>query len=699
MLRRPATLFTALCLSALLAGAAQAGWIGTDIQPAGSTTIESGGVVRVVGWGADLWGNSDGFHYAYMPAAGDFDVSIHLTDLVRAPDYWTKAGLMLREELTADSANELAMLHRKGNNNSSGRVRHQNRPSAGSGTSGTGPVDINAEDAWLRLVRAGSAVNSYYATGPTRPTDDTSTDGWTEMASRTLGWADPSAGYLGLALTSHNPTRWAEATFQEFHDHQLGVDLDPTTLPMTSQDFSRYAAGNHTEAGGQLVINGDGADIWDEGDNFYYLYQDSPVDGDFNAVVRLVSQQRTNGWAKAGLMARQEATGIARHAHVSATPSNGVTLQWRNNPRGGSGGTGLGGSPDSTADGSAPIWLLLTRRGDTFAARWAPDVGGLPGTWSSAIDHTVGGMPDQALVGLNATSHNNGTLGEAVFDNFILGLWEARGALGVAGPKNPRVVGKAYGVDPDTGTVLGPARWKIERLRTDTTSGLTIEWFENEGWSGDPAYTAVVPDINRGDQDYPGTPWGGNQDHFSVRYSGQLHIASDGLYAFREEVDDQAIFDIDLDGDGLFEPGDGERILDNGSWSTHTSNTVDLAAGWYDIEFRQREGGGGDFCRLLWDPTGGSDWAAVPEDVLRTEFTSVEALLAEGYHNVGGPDEDGYFGVFLGEPEEWQLRLTVDYMGELFVTEDTFMGVPEPATCLLLGGGLAALVRRRRRRA
>jgi len=450
---------------------------------------------------------------------------------------------------------------------------------------------------------------------------------------------------------------------------------------------------------GQITIVGDGRDIWDKSDEFHYFHTPagSPVSGEFDAVVRLVSQQKTDGWAKAGIMARESTAANSRHVHTSATPSNRITQQWRNNNGGNSGWQGLPGSPNS---GQAPLWLYLGRRGNTFTSKWAPDVGGTPGWWSGPTTHTNNNMPSGVLLGLSVTSHNSGAHSTCVFDNLQYGHWHAFASLDVLG--NGVVMGEAYamgtlgGVDP----VLGPVRWKIERTVANPYSGpgLYAEWFENEWWNGDPAYTAIAPTINRGNYQYPGTPWTGDRDNFSVRYTGQILIDHVGDYRFREEVDDRARLYIDLNRDGDFADA-GEEILRNDQHNAHTSKVVNFSeTDWYDMMFMTSEGGGGDYARFKWDPTGGTDWSIVPEDALRTEGTLYDVvLLAEGVGNVGhpGPMSPGEFGLTL-DPGKYDLTLTVQYMGQQ-ATASGFFIVPEPATCLLVAGGLLALVRKRRK--
>ncbi|MSU35707.1 MAG: hypothetical protein EXS36_11475 [Pedosphaera sp.] len=90
-------------------------WIGTGLgfaqavfppagikdQDVGAPTLAgsykmAGGKITIVGGGNDIWGNSDNFHFAYIPVTRDFDYVIKVEDL-RGPDNWSKAELMARE--------------------------------------------------------------------------------------------------------------------------------------------------------------------------------------------------------------------------------------------------------------------------------------------------------------------------------------------------------------------------------------------------------------------------------------------------------------------------------------------------------------------------------------------------------------------------------------------------------------------------
>lgn len=157
----------------------------------GSATY-SQGLYTIKGAGADIYNTSDQFHYVYQAVSGDVTVVARVRSL-QFIDGWSKAGVMIRGSLAANAAYGFALT-------SAGEgYAYQRRPSAGayaehnSGGGGAAPV-------WLKLVRTGSVVQAY------RSTDGSS---WTSMGSDSI--ALPSTVYVGVAVTSHDPTRTTTA--------------------------------------------------------------------------------------------------------------------------------------------------------------------------------------------------------------------------------------------------------------------------------------------------------------------------------------------------------------------------------------------------------------------------------------------------------------------------------------------------------
>jgi hypothetical protein len=96
--------------------------------------------------------------------------------------------------------------------------------------------------------------------------------------------------------------------------------------------------------------------------------------------------------------------GKSLHASLLVSPTSGAAFEWRAQP----------GSTTSyiAASGSAPQWVKLVRSGVTISAYLSPD--GV--TWTS-VGNTTLNTGLTIYVGLAVTSHQNGVLCSAAFDN------------------------------------------------------------------------------------------------------------------------------------------------------------------------------------------------------------------------------------------------------------------------------------------
>ena len=164
---------------------------------------------------------------------------------------------------------------------------------------------------------------------------------------------------------------------------------------------------------GSTTVTGSGRDIWGPADSFEFASQS--LVGDGQIVARVVSQQATDPWAKAGIMIRQGLTADSPSVLVAVTPANGLAFQRRFT---------VGGptSHTSGAKASAPYWLKLVRLGDQFTAYQSPD-----GVSWRRISAVVIRMGATTRIGLAVSSHHDGVLSTAVFDQVAI---TAAGASG-----------------------------------------------------------------------------------------------------------------------------------------------------------------------------------------------------------------------------------------------------------------------------
>jgi len=160
----------------------------------GSMTFD-GTTYTVKGSGTDIWGASDGFFFVEMPI-GDFRMMTARVRVVGNTDPWAKAGVMIRENLAADSRHaDLVVTPSKG-------IAFQYRASPG-GTSASAELRAGAAPILLRITRSESASGS----GPALFNANYSTDGgliWRAFCCA-ASIAMRHAAHIGLAVSSHEP--------------------------------------------------------------------------------------------------------------------------------------------------------------------------------------------------------------------------------------------------------------------------------------------------------------------------------------------------------------------------------------------------------------------------------------------------------------------------------------------------------------
>ena len=203
-------------------------WTSRDIGPpalAGSSSA-SGGTFSVKGGGPDIWGTADQFHFVNQPLQGDVEVIARVASFQNA-DAWSKAGVMIRESLTA-GARHVYMI----TTGTQGWGFHRRIAAGGRSYLDTIPGTVPG---WVRLVREGNVFSAY------RSTNGTS---WTLVGTETIAMA--STVYVGLAVTSHTAAATATATFTNVtaRTATTGTNQPPTvsiTSPASGATFTAPA--------------------------------------------------------------------------------------------------------------------------------------------------------------------------------------------------------------------------------------------------------------------------------------------------------------------------------------------------------------------------------------------------------------------------------------------------------------------------
>jgi regulation of enolase protein 1 (concanavalin A-like superfamily) len=173
-----------------------AGWTKQDIGSTGvaGSATHSAGSYTVNGSGADIWGTADAFHYVWQSLSGDGEITARVAS-VENTNAWAKAGVMIRESLTAGSKHAMIVV------TPGSGVSFQRRATAGGSSTSTTTTGITAPR-WVRITRSGNTLTTYHSANGSS---------WTTLGSESITMA--SNIQIGLAVTSHNNATDCTAVF------------------------------------------------------------------------------------------------------------------------------------------------------------------------------------------------------------------------------------------------------------------------------------------------------------------------------------------------------------------------------------------------------------------------------------------------------------------------------------------------------
>lgn len=174
--------------------------------------------------------------------------------------------------------------------------------------------------------------------------------------------------------------------------------------PWQSQDINASLPGGASYSNGVFMVEGSGSDIYNTADQFRYVYQSGS--GDCSVLAEIDSVSNTDMNAKGAVMIRETLNADSMMAAAIVNPGGGVQFIWRNS-------TG-GSAVATTAVGvSFPIWLKVTRSGNSFSGYYSSD----GSTWTQMGSSQTISMASATQIGLAVTSHNTSKLCTTVFNN------------------------------------------------------------------------------------------------------------------------------------------------------------------------------------------------------------------------------------------------------------------------------------------
>jgi TolB protein len=193
--------------------------VGANPMPGAAVYDASIGEYRITGGGANIWAATDAFHFVSSRISGDFTLTADVRFLGAGAVEHRKAVLMVRQELTPDSAYADIALH--GN----GLTSLQFRPAAGAQTQEirstlTAPTRI-------RIERRGNSFTAFAG----KPGEEL-----TATALREVNL--PDSVYLGLGVCSHDAGVLETAIFSNVRLNREGQSTVSSAQP--HQPASHY---------------------------------------------------------------------------------------------------------------------------------------------------------------------------------------------------------------------------------------------------------------------------------------------------------------------------------------------------------------------------------------------------------------------------------------------------------------------------
>ena len=525
-------------------------WAHQDIGAVNSTGNAGtvGSSLMIASAGNDIWNTADSCHFVFLPMTGNGTITARVA-AQEASDSWTKSGVMMRESLAANSAQvTVAITPMRGvhwncrpttgaattGTTVSGPFPPHWVKLTRSGTTFTGynsldgnswtqvgsPVDV----AMANSIYVGLAVSSHSPNGvnitafdsvglsgfgfPMTPTGltagaflgginlawDTANQATGYTIKRALASGGPytviatTAANSFLDLTINNRTTYyyvvsaMNAQGESGNTGEAGATSNTMPIPTgwTDRDMGDVGSAGYADyANGTFTTGGSGADIWNKADAFNFCYQTVSGSGVIGARVTAVGN--TNTSAKAGVMFRESMAVGSKYAMICATPGSGIKFEYRSSTNGTA-------KSAATTTGTVPVYLKLTRTGNSFKAYYGAD----GSNWTQLGSAVTISMATDACAGLATCATNNSALAVAAFDNLLaLGYQPAGVPAGVAATAGNGRVALSWTAVP------GATGYYVKRAITSggpyvTMANPTDTGYADSGVTGGTTYYYVV---------------------------------------------------------------------------------------------------------------------------------------------------------------------------------------------------------------
>ena len=422
----------------------------TGLQAYGDTDLSQPDPVpnklQLISTGRSTWGTNDnssnhGLFYAYrtinFSGSTDFEV---LTRISTTDPNAQKWGIELRDSTSGTSAKIDWGYYRNG-----GGVQYRSRRPNGNRRGGTvASVPSPATTPlWLRVQRVGNTVTLYYSTQNTTTPPTTWTSGRTITNNPIINGSNQTLiGLFSASYTTNSPQTFDALDFRicepdctnpssvpysinfdgvvdaGWNTHAFGDAASPT--PSFSEILAHtpiYTPFSYDPTTTVITMTNNGSNALDANDDNDrgYLYAYHTVSGNFDVMVRAVSQSDyedgTNlaNYAMFGLELRADLDSTADKLLWASTHNNRLYRMERIN---GNRHTG------NYSGHSRPIWLRIVRHGADFTLYYSNDTTAPPTNWVEQTTRTLTNMPDNLYIGVINDSHSSTRKNTVTLDNY-----------------------------------------------------------------------------------------------------------------------------------------------------------------------------------------------------------------------------------------------------------------------------------------
>jgi hypothetical protein len=299
---------------------------------------------------------------------------------------------------------------------------------AGQPVTATESFADNGDQAALR-VKLGLTAPSGWSVTPTSPVSFAGVDsGRTVQATFRVTASSPASLFQASTVTGTAGYTWSGKTAQSLSLPQAVTASPPVQAPYKTYSSATDAPAAFGQSGTEFGISGAGADVYSGSDAYSTIYQPGVLGSTGTVETEVTGQQDMTGYAKAGLIVRNDMTGSGTTPEgvlLFESPEGGIQLEWD---------SGGGDYIDSVtpADGTnpelLPVWLELQRDGDSYTGYYSFD----GSDWQKVGTATVPAQATAQDAGMFVTSHATGSPGQATFEGFSAAATATAPPLGTA---------------------------------------------------------------------------------------------------------------------------------------------------------------------------------------------------------------------------------------------------------------------------